>query len=440
MLPLAELALDLNYHVSGTDIGKNPDLDGLRKRGARILDQHSSDHIKGEETLVYSSAIGLQNQELMKARDLGCTCLHRSELLHEFMKSKRPITVAGTHGKTTTTAMIAHMLKELGEEPGVYLGGKLQGQPRWAMKDSQSLMVAEADESDGSFLIYEPFVSVLTDVGLDHLDFYQSESRIHDAFRTYLNNTSEEGVAIVYWDNPVVRSITNNIPSELISYGKTIGSEIRLYESNVEENHARYTALVGREKVDVRLNLIGEHNMLNSLAALGVARALELNILHAAQALSTFEGVDRRLCRIFESKKLMIYDDYAHNPQKIKTSLQALKSAWPNHRIFVIFQPHRYSRIETMYNEFIGSFELADLVMTLPVFAAGESINESLTSTRIADGIKRSSKVNSVALNPEDVIPSVLENLNDRDIVISLGAGDVYKVAHELKEEIKNRT
>ncbi len=436
MLPLAEIALSLGYKVLGSDVKDSAELEALRQRGATLFSSHLGNQIPDDAIVIFSTAIKEDNQELTSARKRSLKTWHRSEMLQHLMTGKKTITIAGTHGKTTSTAMVGHMLSKLGQDPTVYCGGILTDSQRSGLAGEGEYFVAEADESDGSFLNYSPFINLITNIGEDHLDHYGSMTQVLATFKAYLQRTSKEGKAILYWDNKLFHELVDPADGiDILTFGKRIGSDIRLYDVTYHPSETEFVAMVQRDRVKGRIKTIGEHNVINLLGALGVARALELDVNQAAESFASFQGVSRRLSLIFESDEIKIFDDYAHNPDKIAACLNALRQSWPNKTLHVIFQAHRYSRTETLYKEITASFSQANIVYVMPIYAAGETPSSNLSIANLTNDIAKASKTIALCCeNSEDVINKVLAGLRNADVVISVGAGDVYKVTQGLKQ------
>lgn len=437
MAPLAEIALKKGMKVIGSDIKDSNTLKNLKKMGATIFHEHKKENLKEVKTVVYSSAINPDNEELHAAKNSTINVLHRSDLLSYFMKNKKAITVAGTHGKTTTSAMIAHMLSELGLNPTAAIGGVFVDSHSSSMFGDGEFFVAEADESDGSLLKYNPYISILTNVDHDHLDYFKDLNDLIHFFSKYISKTDPEGLAIIGWDNKYCQNIGNEYKREKLTYGFRIGSEIRAIDRGWSNNMTQYKVMVEKDQIEGELNLVGVHNIQNALCALSVARALDLDVKEAATALKSFKGVKRRLTPIYKTDNIMIFDDYAHNPGKIRASIKGIRETWPNHQINVIFQPHRFSRLNTMYNETMESFSNAHTVSVLPVFAAGEKVAEEYSPQRLADDISELSKTKAYGTdNFDSCITMLIQKLKRPSIFLTIGAGDIWELGKKLGDTI----
>ena len=437
MAGLAELALISGHKVQGSDVQSSPALIRLSNMGIEISSKHTSDGAEYAKTVVYSSAIAPDNVELVGARNFGKLTLHRSEFLAHLMREKKAITVAGTHGKSTTSAMITHVLDDLGCAPWSATGGEmLRYQSSVKVGDSE-WFVAEADESDGSFLKYRPYIGVVTNVECDHMDFFKTEQSMIEAFRTYMNNTDPDGTAVIGWDHPLSREIGQKYLGNRLTYGFFLGSEVRARDYSCHDGRTDFTAIVERDVVKCSVPTMGRHNVQNALCALAVARALELNVKTAAESLADFRGVKRRMDRVFSNGKITIFDDYAHNPGKIAAGVKTLRETWPNHKLHVVYQAHRFSRLETMYNEMLGALDGADYVYVVPVYSAGESTSMDFSPAKLADDLKVRMDLEAVPCERlEDAVDSILQRLTEPSVVLTVGAGDVWRVAQLLKETL----
>ena len=438
MTPLAEIALHKGLIVSGSDqaIGRN--CQRLIKHGATIHEGHRKENLpNGKYTLVYSSAISDDNPELLGAKKQGFEVWHRSQFLKYLIGDKKLIAVAGTHGKTSTTAIISHMLEFCDFKPTSFIGGEVLGKEAYSYFGDGDYFVAELDESDGSFLNFNPYISIVNNIDLDHLDFYKNLDGIKDAFKIFLNNTDPEGLSILNWDNIHCHELAQDLDSNLrLAFGKRIGCDIRGLSFKTNNSGSSFKAAVERDLVDGVAPLIGDHNFQNILCALTVARALELPINQAVESLASLPGVGRRLNCLFSSDAVKVFDDYAHNPGKISACVSAIKESHPDSHLAVIFQPHRYSRMKTMYNEFMQSFDDADTLLLLPIFSAGEQDTGSYSPHDFAHGVASCSEIQtklySHVPNPAELV-SPFEG-KQKVVYLSVGAGDVYQLSHSLRD------
>lgn len=436
MAGLAELALAEGFEVQGSDLKASDGTRRLTGLGAKVLLDHQETALAKARTVVFSSAIKSQNVELAAAKAKKLKVLHRSEFLAYLMAERKAVTIAGTHGKSTTSAMIAYMLDRLGLDPGAAIGGTMRAYGSAARSGKGEYFVAEADESDGSFLKYRPFVGVLTNVAPDHMEFFKDEARLVQAFKDYLGRIDpEEGVAVIGWDNAMSRQIGSEYAKNRLTYGFLLGSEVRAIDYQSSHGETTFTAVVEKDRVAVKLPMMGKHNAQNALCSLAVARSLGLDVKDAAAALSGFPGVDRRMALVHSGKDLKVFDDYAHNPGKIRASVQTLKEAFPEAQLHVVFQAHRFSRLETMYDDMLGSVDAADCVHVVPVYAAGETTGQDFSPARLAADLASKFGVKAFACKAlSDAVPSLREHLRRPAVILTVGAGDVHQVATTLKD------
>jgi UDP-N-acetylmuramate--alanine ligase len=435
MSGLAELALKQGLSVQGSDLKPSHMTKRLTDLGARIHFGHQSGAVHGAQTIVYSSAIAADNVELVTAAQAGAHCMHRSDFLAWLMKYKKAITIAGTHGKSTTSALIIHVLDALGEDPTAAIGGTLRAYDSTAKIGSGSLFVAEADESDGSFLKYSPHLAVITNIDLDHMEYYKSEDRLLSAFSSYLGHLDTEGYAIIGWDNPRSRQVGSQFTGQRMTYGFVIGCDVRATNVHWDGSFTTFNAIVERDLVKVKLRAMGKHNVQNALCALAVVRALDLDVKKAAESLSTFSGVDRRMTLVHDDNDIKIFDDYAHNPGKVEACIAALKESFPKHTLHVVYQPHRYSRLETMYDQMLSSITKADVLYMLPVYAAGETTDQDFSPQRLVHDLVSRHQITAIACNHiADAVEKVLARAHSPAVILTVGAGDVHLVASDLRD------
>ncbi|MBM4251012.1 MAG: UDP-N-acetylmuramate--L-alanine ligase [Deltaproteobacteria bacterium] len=437
MSGLAEMAVHLGISVQGTDIKSSTIIDRLVTKGVRFYLGHSGQSLDGAGTVVYSSAIAADNPELTLAHSKAIEVLHRSDFLQLLMSESLPITVAGTHGKSTTSAMIAHVLDDLGCKPKAVIGAEMIRYDSYLLLGDGNIFVAEADESDGSFLKYRPYVGVITNVELDHLDFFKNQGALLQAFGSYLQNITEDGFAIIGWDHPLTRDVGSTYLRDRLTYGFVLGCDVRARDYISVSGSSTFTVIVERDVFKCSLPMMGKHNVQNALCALAVTRSLGLNVKDAAASLANFRGVKRRMDRLLSTDRLKIYDDYAHNPGKISACIQALRQTWPQIKLHVVYQPHRFTRLETMYDEMLQSLDGADLVYVLPVYSAGETTQLDFSPAKIAADLRLRMDIDAVACDTlDEAVTTVQRQISDKAIVLTIGAGDVWRVAAKLKENL----
>lgn len=434
MRPLAELALAAGYSVSGSDQSATESTEYLARLGARISIGHSAVALPSETcTVVLSSAIPADNAEALAVKSRGWPIIHRSDLLEALMRDKQAICVSGTHGKTSTTAMLAFMLHALHYDPSAAIGGELVGLNRYALTGKGPWFVAECDESDGSFLKYNPYISIVTNIDLDHLDFYKDIEGLRKAFQSFAAKTRPEGYAVFGWDNAYAREVAHEFKGQRITFGTRIGSEVRGISFKNCGQLAHYEAVVQQKLIRGTVSLVGKHNFQNVLCCLAVAHVLDLDLEKAAAALRMFPGVRRRFSLVGEIGSFKVFDDYAHNPGKIRSCLEGAREAFANQRILVIFQPHRYSRLETMYNELMGSFAAADEVYVMPVYAAGETSSRDFSPSSMASDMSQASGVRAYPYDSHELAGRLLSS-EEPTVLITVGAGDVWQLSLEWKD------
>lgn len=437
MSALAELVVKGGTLVSGSDSKASPALTQLEGLGVRVQVGHTADALGDAKTVVFSSAIAPENVELVAARDAGLPVWHRSELLAALLAPKQGITIAGAHGKSTTTAMIAHVLDALGVDPSVACGATIRRYDSPARFGKGLHFVAEADESDGSFLRYEPLVGVVTNIAPDHMEYFKDTDALCSAFSEYLANIVEDGTAVVGWDSALARDVGRRYEGNRLTFGFLIGSDVRGLDVKTENGETSFLAMVERDQVRCRLKMLGRHNVQNALATLAVVRALSLDVKRAAAALAEFTGVARRMALVHDEPELKIFDDYAHNPGKIEASIAALREGFPGWRLHVVFQPHRYSRLETMWGEMLDALKGVDLVHVLPVYAAGETTTQDFSPAVVAKALRDEVRVQAVACATfADAAKSVRDRLEYPAVVLTVGAGDVDRVATLLAQDL----
>lgn len=437
MSPLAEMVASLGLPVTGSDLKKTQTSCRVSCLAQDSADERSA--VQSANCVVFSSAIPKNSKNFIFAKEAGKTLLHRSDLLAIFCNILRTIAVSGTHGKTTTSAMIAHILESQGFGPSWIIGASFaNGLPAFKLGTS-NLMVIEADESDGTFVKYRPFVAVVNNVEADHMDFYKTEARLFEAFSEFLSNTSSHGCLIFNADDPALNILAAKSGKLRKSFGSKGLSEFRLL-------HTRSTGLstsgelsASGRNVTFKIPMTGRHNAFNALAAVAACVAVGLEASACASSLQSFPGVARRLQAYKNQASALIFDDYAHNPGKIKSCLEGLVSAFPEKRVIAVFQPHRFSRISSLYRDFIRAFQFPNLrVVVLPVYGAGEVAIDGFTADKIADDIRLESGAQTFAAYTLKEAADLVKSMMDpkKDIIVTIGAGDVWNVANDVAERL----
>ena len=433
MSGIAEVLLNLRYRVSGSDLVSSTATRRLKRLGAEIHRGHRAEQVHGADAVVVSSAVVADNPEVVEARRLKIPLIPRAEMLAELMRMKVGVAVAGAHGKTTTTAMVAEVLTRGKLDPTVVIGGRVGKLRSGAKLGHGEILIAEADESDGSFLRMNPTIAVVTNIDREHLDHYGEMQSLCAAFRRFVCRVPFYGAAIVCIDEPHARSIVADFDRKLITYGLDPGADVHAREIAVEGLCSSFVAH-GREGElgPVRIHAPGRHMVANALAAIAVGLELDVPFRTIAAALAAFRGVDRRTQLRGEVRGARLIDDYGHHPTEIEATLAAVRDGFGG-RILVVFQPHRYSRSRALLDEFGRAFALAELVFVTDIYAAGEPRIPGLDGAAVADSLRRHGHP-AVVYEPrlEQVVPRLLPQIRPGDVVLTLGAGDVWKVGEAL--------
>ncbi|MDP6931583.1 MAG: UDP-N-acetylmuramate--L-alanine ligase [Myxococcota bacterium] len=448
MSGIAEVLLTMGYQVTGSDLKRGAAVRRLQRLGGRVYSRHAASNVDGADVVVKSTAISGDNEEVRAAEALGLAVIPRAEMLAELMRMKYGIAVAGTHGKTTTTSMLATCLHHGGLDPTIVIGGRLDSMGSSARLGSGEFMVAEADESDGSFRLLHPTISVLTSIDPEHLDYWGSMEALVDGFATFAGEVPFYGFATLCLDHPNVQALIPRIRRRLVTYGMSAQAEVRGDQLTYEGLTTRFQVWWRDEELgSIALGLPGRHNVQNALAAIAVSLHLDLPFPVIQEALDGFSGVDRRFSiraklTIQEGQApLYIVDDYGHHPAEIRATLRAARQVWPDGRIFAIFQPHRYSRVNDLLDDFARSFNAASEVVVCPMYAAGEDPIEGLDQHRVAARLLEHGHRTVHAVETlDDAVELLEETVGPGDIVLTLGAGNVNIVCMELEERIRARS
>jgi UDP-N-acetylmuramate--alanine ligase len=435
MSGIAELLLNLGYRVSGSDLRETDITRRLRSLGGVVFLEHRAEHIEGAEVVVTSSAVRPDNPEVLAARQALLPVIPRAEMLAELMRLKYGIAVAGAHGKTTTTSMVAAVLAAGELDPTVVIGGRLD---IWGGTNARlgqgSFLVAEADESDGSFLHLSPTIAIVTNIDREHMDFYKDMEQIRETFLAFLNRLPFYGLAILCLDDPQLPGLIPLIKKRYRTYGLSAQADLQAREvkqSGLVTSYRFFSS--GREWGEISFKLPGIHNVYNSLAALAVGLELEVPFEKIQGAFQTLGGVQRRFQIRGEYGGATVLDDYGHHPTEIRATLNAVRGCWPNRRITVLFQPHRYTRTQALFDEFTTSFYQADHLLVLPVYGAGEDPLPGVDSGNLLEAIKAKGHREAVGLSgPGEALGYLRGHLHPGDILVTLGAGDVWKIGAEL--------
>lgn len=434
MSGIAEVLLRLGYEVSGSDLRETETTRRLQALGARVTYGHHEDNVhSGVDVVVISSAVRFSNPEVLRARELKIPVIPRAEMLAELMRTKSGIAVAGTHGKTTTTSLIAAVLDRAGLDPTVVIGGKVHALGANAHLGNGEIMVAEADESDGSFLLLSPVVGVVTNIDPEHLDFYGDLERVKSAYLDFINRVPFFGAAVVCLDDPNIRAILPQAKKRTITYGTAPDADYVARQLRVDGLTTAFVAeRQGHELGELVVRMPGRHQALNALAALAVATELEVPFATVREALAEFGGIHRRFEICGEVEGVLVVSDYGHHPAEIRATLAAAREGF-HRRLVVVFQPHRFTRTRDLFSDFLTAFDSADELLLTEIYPAGESPIEGVSGEALYRALKRRGhlEVEFVA-DVAQVADALVSRLKPGDLVLVLGAGNVHEVAADL--------
>lgn len=438
MSGIAELLLNLGYQVSGSDLKLSDITKRLQDLGGTVFEGHVAEQISGADVVVVSSAIDETNPEVKAALNLSVPVIPRAEMLAELMRLKYSIAIAGAHGKTSTTSLVASVLAAGELDPTVVIGGKLKSIGSNAVLGQGDYIVAEADESDGSFLKYSPAIAVVTNIDREHLDYYKDLDDIKDVFLNFIDRIPFYGLAVLCLDNEAVQDLIPRIRKRFVTYGTSPQADLQATEVVCKGLTSTFkVAHQGKALGKITLNLPGEHNVYNALASIAVGLELGIGFRKIKAALEKVEGVQRRLEIKGHAKGATVLDDYGHHPTEIKTTLTALTQGWPGKRKVVVFQPHRYTRTQALFDDFARSFYQADVLLVLPIYAASEQPIEGVGSRKLCDSIQaHGHKDVHFVENIDAAIEQLAAVVTADDVVLTLGAGNVYQVGEALLEKI----
>jgi len=442
MSGIAELLLNLGYKVSGSDKQMSDITQRLENLGGIIYQGHLETQIQGADVVVTSSAISSDNPEVLAAIKLSVPVIPRAEMLAELMRLKYSVAIAGAHGKTTTTSIVAAVLEKGGLDPTVVIGGKLRSIGVNAVLGQGDFIVAEADESDGSFLKMSPTIAVVTNIDREHLDFYKDIDEIKDVFLNFIDRIPFYGIAVLCLDNEFVQDLIPKIRKRFTTYGMSTQADFQARNINSQGLKTGFSVYhLGKELGDILLNLPGIHNVLNATASIAVGIELDIPFDVIKSALESIQGVQRRLEIKGEVDGITIVDDYGHHPTEIKATLQAAKDSWPDRRIVVVFQPHRYTRTKALFNDFTRSFYQSDLLVVLPIYSAGEKEIEGVSALALYEGIRMHGHKEVIYMEDSATAVSHLkEILKPGDILLTLGAGNVWQTGENILEALKTKS
>jgi len=443
MSGIAEVLLALGHKVSGSDAVSSANTEKLKSMGAEIFIGHSHENIKDIKLIVYSSAVKENNPEMVEAKKSNLQVMRRAEMLAELMRLKNGFAIAGTHGKTSTTSFLATILQECDLEPTYVIGGivaNLQGHAKVGRGD---LMVVEADESDGSFLLYNPVMSVITNIDNDHLDHYGSFENLLEAFKQFANKVPFYGLCAVNAHDVHLHKMTSQMNKPWTSFGIDDGTAFlplsyMAKDISYEKDQTSFDFYIDQKKMGrVKIQLLGRHNVLNALGAMTLACQLKIPVERIIKAIAKFEGVGRRIQTIYEKAGFKIIDDYDHHPTEVLTVLGTIRQLNPDKRLVVVFEPHRYSRTKSCWPEFQKCFDSADQLYLLPIYAASETPIEGITSESLAQEINLKKENFVTVLKSYDLLKDIVkENKDKNTIVIAMGAGSIGKKIREVVQDL----
>ncbi len=439
MSGIAEVLLNLGYSVTGSDLRESEATQRLQSLGAQVFMGHRETNLSGDPSVVViSTAVKFTNSEVLEARRRNIPVIPRAEMLAELMRMKYGVAVAGSHGKTTTTSMIAAVLSAAGLDPTMVIGGRVRSLGSNAKLGQGEVLVAEADESDGTFLLLSPTIAVVTNIDREHMDFYQTMDRLVESFLAFINKVPFYGLAILCLDHPNVRALLPKVKKRFVTYGLSpeadfCARDLQTSAMEVQFSVVHRSTQLGR----LRLRLPGRHSATNALAAVAVARELEIPFSKIVEALGSFTGIHRRFEIKGEPRGILVIDDYGHHPVEIQATVQAIRDSWKR-PLTVIFQPHRYSRTRDLFDDFLTAFEGADRLILTEVYPAGEEAIAGASGEALYQAVKRRGHL-EVGFVPDKsaIARQLVPKLNAGDIVLTLGAGDVYKVGEELVEALQ---
>jgi UDP-N-acetylmuramate--alanine ligase len=444
MSGIAEVLLNLGYHVQGSDAAENANVLRLRSKGAEINIGHDAGHLGTAEVVVVSTAIKRDNPELIAARERRIPVVRRAEMLAELMRLKQCVAIAGTHGKTTTTSLVATLLDAGKFDPTVINGGIINAYGTNARLGAGDWMVVEADESDGTFLKLPADIAVVTNIDPEHLDHFRTFDAIKEAFRAFVENLPFYGFAVMCLDHPTVQELVGRIEDRrVITYGENPQSDVLISNIDLTGGRSKFTILI-RDRAtgeDVLMeNLVlpmpGHHNAMNATAAVAVAYELGMDEASIRSALASFGGVKRRFTRTGEWKGVTIFDDYGHHPVEIAAVLRAARAS-TSHQVVAVMQPHRYTRLQSLFNEFSTCFNDADIVIVADVYAAGEAPIDGIDKDALVTAIKAHGHRHVIALKKPEELPEIVRLLaKPGDYVVCLGAGSVTQWAYALPSQL----
>jgi len=450
MSGIAEVLLNMGYQVSGSDLQNTRVTEHLKKAGAAIFQGHQAHQVEDAHVVVTSTAVSADNPEVLHARSLRIPVIPRAEMLAELMRFRYGIAIAGTHGKTTTTSLVASILAEGGMDPTFVIGGKLISAGTNAKLGASKYLVAEADESDASFLHLQPMISVVTNIEADHMDTYEGDfEKLKSTFNEFLHQLPFYGLAVLCVDDAVVAELVEKMTKPYRTYAlNNSDADVQAYNIHQKFNQTSFTVsrkdVTGKHQdcLDVTLNMPGLHNVQNALAAITIAGELGVEKQKIIQALAKFEGIGRRFQMYGELKlngqKLLLIDDYGHHPTEVNATIKAIRSGWPEKRLVVLFQPHRYTRTRDLFEDFVQVLSQVDQLILLEVYTAGEDVIRGADSRALSRSIRNRGKVDPIFIEQHDEINEILSaTVKQDDILLTMGAGNVGAIGAGIYESFR---
>lgn len=442
MCGIAEVLLNQGYQISGSDIKASATTKRLEGLGMSIFIGHAETNVNGVDVVVVSTAVNEENPEVKAAREKRVPIVRRAEMLAELMRYRHGIAVAGTHGKTTTTSLLASIFAEGELDPTFVIGGRLNSAGTNAKMGTSRYLVAEADESDASFLHLQPMVAIVTNIDADHMETYENDfSRLKRTFIEFLHNLPFYGLAVMCIDDPVVEEILPEVSRPVLTYGISEDADFKAENIRQEGMCTRFTVKRpdGLTDLDVSLNMPGHHNVLNALACIAVATDEGISDEAICNALEKFEGVGRRFQILGDvtvsGGEAMLVDDYGHHPREVNAVVKAIREGWPEKRLVMIYQPHRYTRTRDLYEDFVEVLSEVDVLLLLEVYAAGEEPIAGADSRSLCRSIRQRGRVDPVFVSDKDAVADVLKDiLQPGDLLLTQGAGDITAVAHQINQ------
>ncbi|MEM8659663.1 MAG: UDP-N-acetylmuramate--L-alanine ligase [Pseudomonadota bacterium] len=440
MSGVAEVLVNLGYEVSGSDLKRSAVTDHLGTKGITIFVGHHESHIGDADVVVSSSAVQLENPEIVAAKTARVPIVPRAEMLAELMRYRHGIAVAGTHGKTTTTSLIASIFAEAGLDPTFVIGGLVNSVGSHAQLGASRFLIAEADESDASFLHLQPMVAVVTNIEADHMETYGGDfSVLRRTYIEFIHNLPFYGVAVLCVDDPVIRDLLDEISRQVITYGFSEEADYRITDMNAVGTATHFTLQRpgSAQPLTIELNMPGKHNVLNAAAASAVACDEGLNDEFIQCGLAGFAGVGRRFTQMGELQldigTAQMVDDYGHHPTEIRATLESARQVWPSRRVVMVYQPHRYSRTRDLYEDFVATLSRCDVLLLLDVYPAGEAPVAGADSRSLAGSIRQRGQLDPIFVEDADDLPSLLKGiLKADDVLITQGAGNIGRLAQQI--------